>query len=184
MSNEKDPVASVRRAEGGSRKAVPPDVVPERVQVPENLSPNLSSVESKDGCDVLHQRVARSKLAKNPCLLSPKDSLGMTEPLALAGVAGALAGEAADDEVDSLHPSSVDCPDIVEDRDSGPAELEDRPSISFALAEPCVVQPGKVQPVVEQAATAEQRSDIHALPTRSGRLPRTGLDSNATSAIR
>jgi hypothetical protein len=109
MSNEKDPVASVRRAEGGSRKAIPPADVPERVQVPENLSPNLSSVESKDGCDVLHQRVARSKLAKNPCLLSPKDSLGMTEPLALAGVAGTLAGEAPDDEVDSLHPSSVDC---------------------------------------------------------------------------
>jgi hypothetical protein len=166
MSNEKDPVASVRRAEGGSRKAIPPADVPERVQVPENLSPNLSSVESKDGCDVLHQRVARSKLAKNPCLLSPKDSLGMTEPLALAGVAGTLAGEAPDDEVDSLHPSSVDCADIVEDRDSGPAELEDRPSIGFALAEPCVAQPGEVQPVVEQAAPAEQRSDIHAASPR------------------
>jgi hypothetical protein len=42
-SNGEDPVTAVRGADGSCRYAIPDDVVPERGQVPENLSPHGSS---------------------------------------------------------------------------------------------------------------------------------------------
>jgi flavin-dependent dehydrogenase len=59
-------------------------------------------VESKDVRHVLHEDVAGSKLANGSGHLAPQNGLGMVEPVPLAGGAGALAGEAAGDDVDSL----------------------------------------------------------------------------------
>jgi hypothetical protein len=59
-SNGEHPVTSVRGAEGRSGKTVPDDIEPLLGQVPENLSPKLSSVEPKESTDVLHEDVAGS----------------------------------------------------------------------------------------------------------------------------
>jgi hypothetical protein len=59
-SGDEDSIASVRSAEGGSRKAVPLRVVPALGQASENLAKELSSLESKEVCHVLHDDVARS----------------------------------------------------------------------------------------------------------------------------
>jgi hypothetical protein len=55
-------------------------------------------MESEEVRHVLDEDVSRSKLANDPVHLSPQNGLGMVEAVALAGGAGALAGEAAGDE--------------------------------------------------------------------------------------
>jgi hypothetical protein len=84
-SNGEDPVTAVRGADGSCRYAIPDDVVPERGQVPENLSPHGSVVESKDVRHVLHKHVTGSKLANGSAHLAPQNGLGMIEPVALPG---------------------------------------------------------------------------------------------------
>jgi hypothetical protein len=101
-SNGEDPVTEVRGADGRCWKAIPDDVVPERGQVPENLSPDRAPVKSEDVGHILHQHVPGPKLANGSSHLSPQNGLGMPEPLPLTGGAGSLAGEPAGDEVDGL----------------------------------------------------------------------------------
>ena len=67
VGHNPDPVASVRRTNGGSWYAVPFRIVPERGQVAEN---SLNS-PSKQSCDVLHEDVAGSYLANNSGVLAP-----------------------------------------------------------------------------------------------------------------
>jgi hypothetical protein len=66
-SNDPDSVASVRRTNGGSRYAVPLDVIPERGQVSEYLA----MPSTKQSCDVLHDDVSRSNVANNAGELTP-----------------------------------------------------------------------------------------------------------------
>lgn len=151
----------MRSAEGRSRKAIPPDTHPERVQVPENFAPDISSVEAKDVCHVLHHRVARSKLANDSELLAPKHSLGVAEAFPLAGGACPLAREAADDDGGAGGRSNPNCSDVVVDRPAGPAEPEDVAAVGFSFAEPGVLEAREVESVVEEPAAGEKRADIH-----------------------
>jgi hypothetical protein len=78
-SGEKDSITAMSGAEGGSGKAVPLAVVPERGQRPENLSEALAVEHPKEVCDVLHEHVSGSNVANDSGHLSPKRSLGMVE---------------------------------------------------------------------------------------------------------
>jgi len=149
----------MRGADGRCGKAIPDRVVPERGQVPENLSPDGSVVESKDVRYVLHEDVAGSKLANGSGHLSPQNGLGVIKPGALACGRGALAGEAASDDVDSGNSVSSDGSDIIDDGSAGPAPLEDRPSPGIDLAQPCVAQAGEVQAVGEQPDPVEEAAN-------------------------
>lgn len=90
----------MRSAEGRSGKTVPDTIVPERGQVPENLAEELSSVQSKEPCDILNEHVSGSKLANDAPHLSPQNGFGVSEALFLACAADSLAGEAAGDDID------------------------------------------------------------------------------------
>lgn len=153
-SNGNDPVTEVRGTEGSCRYAIPDSVIPERGQGSDDLSPHFPSVESKDVCHVLHDDEARSKLANGAGHLAPQNGLGMSEPLALARRARALAGEAAGDDIDSLGTSS-NCSDIVIDPDSGPAQGEHLASERVDLAEPAVLEASETEPVGEQSDAIE-----------------------------
>lgn len=107
-SNGEHPVTEVRGADGSSGNTVPSDVTePERGQVPENGSPErafrLSWVcrHASNVGDVLDEYVARSNLANDSPHLAPQSGFDVFEAGALACRAGALAGEAAGDEVNA-----------------------------------------------------------------------------------
>lgn len=66
-ANDPDSIPAVRRANGGSRYAMPLRVIPERGQVSENLA----VPSTKQSCDVLHDDVPRSNLANDSGELDP-----------------------------------------------------------------------------------------------------------------
>jgi hypothetical protein len=74
----------------------------------------------------------------------------VSESLALADRAGALAGEASGDAVE-LRDIQPNCSYVVVDGDSGPALAEDAAAPFVPLAEPGVVDAGEVESVVEEA---------------------------------
>jgi hypothetical protein len=158
-SGDEDAIAPVRGAEGGSRKAIPLRVVPERGQRSDHFSEALSIVESKEVCDVLHNDVAGSKVANDSMHLSPKRSLGMSESLALAGPRDSLAGEPAGDDVDSgsVRPN---CSDVGIDADAK-ASLEELASEGDDLAEPPMLEPGEVESVGQESAAVKESSNRH-----------------------
>jgi hypothetical protein len=87
----------------------------------------------------------------------------MSESRLLPGRADALAREPTRDEINSSC-SPVDITDIPVDRDTGPASLEDAGAELIAFAEPGMLESGEVEAVIEEAATAEERSHIHDRP--------------------
>ena len=157
-SNDKDPIAPVRGTEGGSRKAIPFRVVPERGQVCENLSEDGSSADREEVCNVLQEDVSRSNVANDSTHLSPKRSFGMSETLTLSGARGALAREAAGDDVDRLG-SSVNCSDVRVHGHSGESHPEQLLSELVDLAEPAVLEPGEVESVGQESAAIEESAD-------------------------
>lgn len=66
-ANDPDSIPAVRRANGGSRYAMPLRVIPERGQVSENLA----VPSTKQSCDVLHDDVPWSNLANDSGELDP-----------------------------------------------------------------------------------------------------------------
>lgn len=153
-SNGDHPVTAVRSAEGCRRKTIPLDIEPERGQVPENLSPDGSVVESKEVRHVLHDNESGSKLANGSGHFAPQNGFGVSESLQLSEGACTLAGEAADDDADSFGTSS-NCPYVVVDADSGPASGEDASSPGIDLAEPAVLKAGEVESVGQQSDAVE-----------------------------
>lgn len=167
-SRDEDPIAAVRGAEGGSRKAVPFSVVPARGQPSEYFAKQSSGLasnrsESKEVCDVLHDDVVGSKLANDSEHLSPKRSLGMPESVTPARATDALAGEPACDEINSSCPGvGADGDDVGVDGDAGESFVEELASEGVAFAEPEVPVSGEVESEVEEAGAGEETADIHA----------------------
>jgi hypothetical protein len=146
----------VRGADGCCWKTVPDNIEAALGQASENLSPDPSVVKSKDGLDVLHEHVPGSKLANGSEHLVPQNGFGVPEPLALPGVAGALTGEPAGDDVDSGNRVSSDGSDVVEDGGTGPPFRENGAAPWVGFAEPGVVESGLVEAVVEEADAGEE----------------------------
>ena len=67
IGDDPDALALVRRADLGSRYAVPLRVIPERGQVGDDVSES----SSHEPWDVLHEDVARSKYANDPREVGP-----------------------------------------------------------------------------------------------------------------
>ena len=137
-------------------------------------------MENKEVRHVLNDDVAGSKLANGSGHLSPQNGLGMSEALSPPGGRGSLARETADNDVDSSNSvrpfgSRSDVSDIAVDGDSGPALLEDRPPEGVGLCEPGVLEPGEVEPVVEQADAGEEGSDTQRNATRPAPASRRRL---------
>jgi hypothetical protein len=166
-SNGDEPVTEVRGAEGCRWKTVPLDIEPERGQVPENLSPDGSISDSKEVRHVLHDDESGSKLANGSAHLAPQNGLGIVEAVALACGARSLARDAAGDDGNSLGAISSNCSHIVEDPDPRPSSTEKLAAERVDLAEPPVLEPGKSESEIEQAAATEERSDIHVSSLRS-----------------
>jgi hypothetical protein len=170
----------VRGANGGSGNAIPPHVIPERGQRPEDLAPDLSVVEREDVGDVLHEDVAGSKLAHGSGHLSPEDCLRVAEALLLAGRRGALAREATGDDVDGFCSSSANCSDVVEQAGVGEPSGEDGAAEWVDLAEPPVPEAGGVEAVGEEPDAVEEPADrrgIHSSPPRGLRTSPTTQSS-------
>jgi hypothetical protein len=108
VGHKPEPVPLVRGTKGRSRKAVPLRVIPERGQVSENAL----KAPSKQSCDVLHEHVARSKLANHTGVLAPKTRARPVDPGAPAGDADVLAREPSAQDVDPFDCSCPDVPDI------------------------------------------------------------------------
>jgi hypothetical protein len=139
----------VRGAKGGSRKAIPFRVVPERGQSCEYLSEQFSVVENKEVCNVLHEHIAGSNVANDSVHLSPKHSLRVPESFPLAGARDALTGEAAGDEVDRLGVTADD-PHVVVDASSGPALRENVAAELVTLGKPGVAEAGEGESPVHE----------------------------------
>jgi hypothetical protein len=116
------------------------------------------SAEAEDVGDVLDQDVAGSKFANGSGHLAPQNGFGVVEPGALAGGAGALAGEPAGDDIDPFDGVGADAADVLVDGDAGPAPGEDAAPPFVGFAEPGVFESGEREPVVEEAGAGEQRS--------------------------
>jgi hypothetical protein len=134
---------------------------------------------------VLDEDVSGSKLANGAPHLSPQNGLGVAESLTLAGRRGALAGEAAGDDIDGSSGSCSDDSDIVEDGDSGEALGEDFAAPGVDLAEPGVTETGEVEAEGEQAGAVEKTADFEvgsADAAEEGRPIHTRPLTTSTSA--
>lgn len=161
-SNGEDPVTQVRGADGSRRYAIPLDIEPQRGQVPKNLSPEGSAVESKEIRHVLQQDVAGSKLANGSGHLAPQNGLGMAEPGLEPGRTGPFAGEPSGDEVDGLGGDPTNSSNVGENRTPWEPPLEHAPSPRVGLTTPAQVsQPGEVQADVELSGAGEQGAMGH-----------------------
>lgn len=95
-----DPVASVRRTNGGSWYAVPLRIIPERGQVSENSS----KPSTKQSCDVLHDDKSGCQFANKTGDFGPKARTFSGKSCALSGSANVLAWEPARDNVNGANP--------------------------------------------------------------------------------
>lgn len=159
-SGDEDSIASVRSAKGRCRKAVPLRMEPALGQASEYLAKEFSSLESKEVCHVLHDDVARSNEANDSEHLAPKCSLGMVEAGPSTGARDALAGEAANDDIDSI--GRCELSDVSVDARSGPAEGENLSALCLPFAEPAVPEAGKAEAVVKESDAREERANGHA----------------------
>lgn len=112
MGHDEDAVAPVRGADGGCWYAIPRSIIPERGQVPENMTRS----PSKETWDVLQHDVAGSNLANDAGNLSPEPSV-VVDAASGSCRGPRLAGEARSDAIHDATPASaVEGANIVPDR--------------------------------------------------------------------
>lgn len=102
VGNNPHSVAPVRGANGESWNAIPPQIIPERGQGPENLSKS----STKERCDVFQNEVAGSpagsdKLANESDDFPEEARASARKPSPGARIAEVLAGEPSADDIDS-----------------------------------------------------------------------------------
>jgi hypothetical protein len=165
VGNNPDAVATVRGANGGSRYAMPLRIKPERGQVAENsVKPPKS-----EGCDVLHDDVARSNLANEASVLAPQ-----ARPLSVNAGSGAgdtdvLAGEAAADDIDAIgEPFALEAPDVGKARDVRPVLSQDGSAIGLDLAEGDGPHSGPFEPEAEAADAGKEVEHIQITASGTG----------------
>lgn len=90
----------------------------------------------------------------------------MSEALALAGGAGAFAGEAAGDDFDSGS-VSANCSDVGVDGDAWEPLPEDSLPELVGLAEPGVLKAGEVESVGKESAAIEESADTQHLASHA-----------------
>jgi hypothetical protein len=101
VGNNPDSVAPVRGANGESWYAIPPEIIPERGQGPENLSKS----STKERCDVFQNEVLGSpsccdKLANQSDDFPEEARASAVKPSPGTRVTEVLAGESSTDDID------------------------------------------------------------------------------------
>jgi hypothetical protein len=103
FSDDPNPLASMRRANGGRSQHSPFSIVPERGQVTEDDTESANS----ESWGVFHEDEAGLYLANDPRHLSPEPRPLAVEACARAGDADILAREAARNDVNNASPRSA-----------------------------------------------------------------------------
>jgi hypothetical protein len=134
VGNDPNSVAAVRRANVGSRYAMPFRVIPERGQISKY---GFDSAKS-ECCDVFDNHISRSNFANDSREVMPQAGPGACNTSPKTGAADVLARKAAADDVNGLDASiskggSGKFSDICEARDFGPVLTEYRPAIFLTL---------------------------------------------------
>jgi hypothetical protein len=140
-------------------------VIPDSGQVPKN--PSQSS--RKEPCYVLHDHVARSKLANQSPHFSPESASDAVEPSATTGIANVLAGESADKHIDGWEAigarpcvkSSIgmDSPDVLIAPHLRPVPLKHGATERIDLDLPTDVEARPRESQIEPTDPSEQRPD-------------------------
>jgi hypothetical protein len=112
-----------------SAKHSPFRVIPARGQVSEN---SLNS-PSKQSCDVLHDDVARSKLANDSRVLAPESAALSVDSDTLSGVADVLTGEPAADNVNGTEIVRSTFPDVWKSDSSREVSFENSSTVVIKL---------------------------------------------------
>jgi hypothetical protein len=135
---------------------VPFRVIPERGQVTEDgFEPAIAEL-----VDILHEEVARSKLADQPAKLEPEPATRATEPGFIARTANVLARETAAYDVggDSVESQSscIKAPNICVARYLRPVSSQDGAAIAVDLAKRRRPKAGALEAETEPAYAAEE----------------------------
>ena len=136
---------------GVSWKAVPLRVIPERGQVPENVA----HPPVKEPCDVLHEHVARSKLANESGEFGPEPTfVGLGESSAV--LADGLARKASAENIDPCRDLCANNADVLESPGVGEVPLEDCEAVGVDLDLPEGSHPCAFEPKVEPSDAGEE----------------------------
>jgi hypothetical protein len=108
-------------SDAGSGYNLPPCIIPEEGQIPENL------VDSplKERCDVFHDDESGSQFANEAGKLEPEARTVALESCSEAGVADVLARKTPNKGIAVREDSGSDFPNVGEAGDSRPSEAED-----------------------------------------------------------
>ena len=154
-----------------SGKARPLRVIPHFGQVSEYSADRGSvpalALPGEEGGDVLHDDVARSKLANDSGELRPKTRAGAVDAGAASSGREVLAGEAAADEIDRAQVGGADIADVLEALCLGEVAGEDGSAEGVALDLPGDSHPASLEAKIEAADAGEERPDIHRSPRDS-----------------
>src|SRR5260221_6851879 len=101
VGHDPDSVSPVRRANVGSRYAMPFRVIPDLGHVSEYCC----QPSTKQRCDVLHDDVAGSKFPNESVVFAPESTSRACKTSTLSGNADVLAGEASADDVNTAFES-------------------------------------------------------------------------------
>jgi hypothetical protein len=171
VGNHEDPVTEVRGTNGRCRNALPLRVIPEAGQGPEYVSHS----SNKEAWDVLHEDVARSKMANGASKLGPQPPLVILST-SFPGEADGLAGEPSTDDVDGFELTRVHLLDVPVARNVRPVLRQHPLAVGVMLYLPSDFHAGTLQTEVEATDAGEQRADrqLHAtlLDDPSRRSPR------------
>lgn len=153
VGNHEESITSVRGANGGCWDAIPACIEPHLGQIPEYT---VESSASERG-NVLHEDVARSKLANDACKFSPEPRLfPFFDPFAFAGERDILTWESTADEVDVFEVVSSDGVDVFMPRDLGPVLRKHLPGIRIDLHLPSTLHSCALQAKIETADPGEK----------------------------
>lgn len=152
----------MRGADGARRDAIPLRVVPERGQVTDDFSEGGSPVGGEEVADVLHEDVARSKIANGPSEVRPEPArvvLGLFE----TGDGDGLTGEPPGENIDSGHSSKIKLADVRVGRDTGAALGEDVGAERVDLDVPGDPEPGSFKAESDPADPGKEFADRWAI---------------------
>jgi len=155
VSHEKQSLAFVRRAHVGRAKHLPFRIVPARGQVSEDAleAPN------SEGCDVLHEHVARSKLANDSGVFAPQSRPSSADADPLSGVRNVDTREPSTDQIDRRQRGRADLAHVAIPGDGRPVFREHGAAERIDLHLPRAAEAGALEAQVKPADAGEQGAE-------------------------
>jgi hypothetical protein len=126
VGHNPEAVPLVGRTNGGSGNAVPKHVIPERVQVREDLPERLASVDAEEARRVLKQRVRRLEFHEKAGASWPQPSVVPTTTRPAGANRRRLTRKSACNDVNAVGDAAPgDAPDVAEVGDVRPVAAQD-----------------------------------------------------------